>query len=325
MVTHRLEAYATGMKPQLSVDSPLADWNGEILPLADVRVSVCDRSFLFGDAVYEVFRVYNGGPFLEDEHFQRLEESLAEIRLAIDVADLRARSARLLSAAKPTDAILYLQVTRGAGAGHLWRTHRFPPADTKPNSLIVLAEVSADPYGELRSQGAAVILEPDSRWKHCHIKSVNLLPNCMASEAAAAVGCYEAVLYDEQGWLTEGSHTSVFGVRGGQILTTPLSPQVLPGITRKLMIRLANEAGLNLVEKPVHRDHLLSNSAESLAELFLTGTTAEVMPVTQIYDRETGQRHPIGTGKPGAIAVKLQQAYRAAIDVKSEPLGASRG
>ena len=296
--------------------TPWADWNGQVMPLADVRVSVCDRSFLFGDGIYEVLRVYHGRPFLINEHFDRLAQSLAEIQLVIDHGVLRERAERLLKQSGFLSAILYLQVTRGAPVtGPSWRTHHFPPLGTLPNALVSIHAVADDPYAEQRSRGVRVILQPDIRWKHCHIKSVNLLPNCLAAEAAARADCYEALLFDEQGLITEGSHTSVFGVRGGRILTTPLSPQVLPGITRGLIVKLATTAGITIDETPLRVADLDATSAHALEELFLTGTTAEVMPVTHLRTVEGGKSvdHLIGKGTPGPIARRLQTAYRQAI------------
>lgn len=281
--------------PQLSMNVPLANWNGEELPLDQVRVSVLDRSFLFGDAVYEVLRVYCGRPFLLAEHFERLRRSLGELRIETDVERLRRRTLATLEHSGVRDGVLYVHVSRGTAP---LRTHTFPHPPPTPNELIYVRELERDPYAELHAVGASVITFEDLRWRRCDIKSVNLLGNVLAAQAAAEAGCHEAILIGSDGTITEGSHTSVFGVLEGAVLTAPLAANVLPGITRQLVVQLANRAGIPLREESLREQHL-----HRLSELFLTGTTVDVLPVTRVDGR------PVGDGRPGPVAARLRDAY----------------
>jgi D-alanine transaminase len=276
---------------------PLANIDGHILPLADVKVSVLDRGFLFGDAIYEVLRVYRGRPWLEDDHFSRLARSLAEVRITgVDVARLRRRMVETIAAGNFREATVYIQVTRGVAP----RAHAFPP-DTPPTEILWVSEFS-DPCVEARRSGAAVALYPDIRWDRCDVKSTNLLGNVLAMQAAKEAGCVEAVLYLPDGTLMEGSHSSFFGVRDGVVRTAPNAPAILPGCTRGFVLGLAAELGLRVEERPLNRDEL-----RLVSELFLTGTTTEVLPVVRV----AGQ--VIGNGQPGPATRTLQEGYSEAV------------
>jgi D-alanine transaminase len=276
---------------------PLANINGEQMPLSEAKVSALDRGFLFGDAVYEVLRVYDGKPWLEDEHFGRFERSLDAVRITgVDVARLRRRMHETIRAGGFREATTYIQVTRGAAP----RTHTFP-AGAVPLEFLYVQEFR-DPYAEARERGAAVVTQPDIRWDRCDIKSTNLLANVMAMQAAKEAGGLEALLYLPDGTLTEGTHTSFFGVLDGTVLTAPNSNAILPGITRGLVLRLAERAGVAVREHVLRRDDL-----GRVSELFLTGTTSEVLPVTTVDGR------PVGDGGPGPVARRLQEAYRQAV------------
>ncbi len=276
---------------------PLANVNGVTMPLSEVKVSALDRGFLFGDAIYEVLRVYGGKPWLEEEHFRRLERSLEAIRVrGVDVARVRRRTHETIAAGGFQEATAYLQVTRGAAA----RSHPFP-ADAAPLELLWVAEFN-DPYEAARRDGACVITQPDVRWDRCDIKSTNLLANVLAMQAAKEAGCLEALLALPDGTLTEGTHTSFFGVLDGTVLTAPNSNAILPGITRGLVLGLAARAGIPTREHTLRKDDLAS-----VTELFLTGTTTEVMPIVTVDKR------PIGDGRPGPVARRLQEVYRQAV------------
>jgi D-alanine transaminase len=275
----------------------LANLNGEILPLSEAKVSALDRGFLFGDAVYEVLRVYAGRPWLEAEHFLRFGHSLEAIRIhGVDLERLRRRMRETIAAGNFGEATAYLQVTRGAAP----RSHPFP-ADATPLEFLFIQEF-ADPYRQARETGAAVITHPDVRWRRCDIKSTNLLGNVLAMQAAKEAGCLEALLYWPEGHLTEGTHTSFFAVRDGVLLTAPNGNSILPGITRALILRLAGKADVPVREQSVRRDDLAN-----LSELFLTGTTSEVMPIVKVDGR------PVGDGKPGPVTRRLQAAYTQAV------------
>jgi D-alanine transaminase len=273
--------------------APLANVHGRIQPLDEVKISVLDRGFLFGDGVYEVLRLYRGRPFLEQEHFARLKRSLAEMRLdGVDVERLRQRMHETIRAGGFAEATAYLQVTRGAAP----RKHAFPKNAT-PLEVLWIQEYD-DVCANMRQEGAAVIAYPDLRWHRCDVKSVNLLANVLANQAAAEAGCVEALLYLPDGTITEASHSSVFAVAGGALYTTPRGANILPGITRGLVLRLAERAGIPEREQSLRREEL-----DRIDELFMTGTTYEVMPVTSVDGR------PIGTGAPGPVTRRLQAVY----------------
>jgi D-alanine transaminase len=276
---------------------PLANLNGDIMPLAEAKVPALDRGFLFGDAVYEVLRIYHGKPFLMREHFDRFARSLAAVRIeGVDLARLQRRMLDTIAAGPFTEAIAYLQITRGVAP----RKHPFPQG-VAPLEFLYVQEFP-DPYAEARKNGAAVITQPDVRWDRCDIKSTNLLANILAAQAAKEAGCVEALLTLPDGTLTEGTHTSFFGVLDGVVLTTPKGNAILPGITRGLVMRLAKRAGISV------REHSLKKAdLPQVTELFLTGTTSEVLPVVRVDD------HAIADGKPGRVTRRLQEEYRATV------------
>jgi D-alanine transaminase len=272
----------------------LANLDGQMMPLHEVKISALDRGFLFGDAVYEVLRVYRGKPWLEKEHFARLARSLQGIRLpGVDVDRLRQRLRQTIAAGEFQEAMAYLQVTRGAAP----RAHPFP-AHATPLEFLYVQEFH-DSYETARRQGGAVVTHPDLRWGRCDLKSTNLLANVLAMQTAKEAGCMEALLYLPDGTLTEGTHTSFFGVLHGQVLTAPCSHDILPGITRGLILELARRAGIAVVEQVLKRPDLAE-----VSELFLTGTTSEVLPIVQVDGR------PIADGQPGPVTRRLQEAYR---------------
>jgi D-alanine transaminase len=275
----------------------LANLNGERMPLADVKIPALDRGFLLGDAVYEVLRLYRGRPWLLEEHWRRLARSLEAIRIAgVDLDRLRRRLLETIAAGPFLEATGYIQITRGVAP----RTHRFPARAT-PLEFLYVQEFH-DPHGEARQRGAAVLTQPDCRWGRCDIKSTNLLGNVLAMQAAVEAGCVEALLYRPDGTLTEGTHTSFFGVLDGTVLTAPNSNAILPGITRGLVLRLAARAGIAV------REHVLTRAdLGRVSELFLTGTTTEVLPVVRV----DGQ--PIRDGRPGPVTRRLQEAYVEAV------------
>jgi D-alanine transaminase len=262
------------------------------MPLADVRVSVLDRGFLFGDGIYEVLRVYDGRPFLLREHMARLRRSLAEIRIAADPERLEQRMLATLRESGVQSGLVYMQVTRGAAP----RTHKFPQPPVAPNELIYVDAIDVDPYGAYREIGAKLLSIDDVRWRRCDIKSVNLLANCLAAQAAAEAGCLEALLVAADGTITEGSHTSIFAVQHGRILTTLWGRRSCPAS------RGLGEAGLPR-SIPIVEQSLKHADLPAIDEMFLTGTTSEVLPVTQVDGR------PIGNGRPGPVTRRLVATY----------------
>ncbi|TWT50030.1 D-alanine aminotransferase [Thalassoglobus neptunius] len=277
---------------------PLACWNGERLPLSEVRVSVLDRGFLFGDAIYEVIRVYSGKPFLFQDHLNRIQRNLEKMSLPADLGSIQRWIEETISASGFVEASVYIHVTRGVAP----RTHRFPDPPPTPNVLIYVAAFH-DSYSQFRHSGASVVVVPDQRWKRCDIKSVNLLANCFASEMAHQQGCAEALLSDDSGKLSEGSRSSLFGVKDSVVLTAPLGENILPGITRRLIQQLCEECQLEMREETIHQSQL-----DEIDELFLTATTMEILPVTRVDDQ------PIGDGQIGPVSRQLVDAYQKHIE-----------
>ncbi len=272
---------------------PLANLHGKIMPLDEVTISPLDRGFLFGDAVYEVLRIYNGKPWLEAEHFDRFERSLREIRIAgVNMARMRDRMHETIRAGGFGEATVYLQVTRGAAP----RKHAFPK-DAIPLELLWVQEYLGN-YAELCRTGCSVITFPDLRWHRCDIKSTNLLGNVLANQAAAEADCPEGLLYLPDGTMTEASHSSFFAVQGGQLHTTPLKANVLPSITRGFALKLAAEAGVTVVERSMTKAEL-----GQVDELFLVGTTCEILPIVKV------DNCAVANGNPGPVTRRLQTIY----------------
>jgi D-alanine transaminase len=270
--------------------------NGQFLPSHEARVPVDDRGFLFGDGVYEVTRALGGRLFGEEAHWRRLETGLAELRIQpppdFTRERVRAISERLLAENALTggEATVYLQVTRGAAP----RTHAFPPAGTPPTVYL-----SASPFQvpwETRQRGVSAITLPDLRWGRCDIKTVNLLPNILAKQQAKEAGAWEAVLVRD-GILTEGASTTVLVVMEDTLFTHPKGHQILPSVTRDVVLELARDLQLHVVERPVRLDE-----RPQWEELLLVGTTTDVQPVVLL----DGQ--PVGDGKPGPMTRQLQKA-----------------
>ncbi len=269
--------------------------NGTFVPRADARVSVEDRGFVFGDGVYEVLRVVNGRLFATRFHNDRLERSLDGVRITLKGGDSPARfveiGKQLLRENDLTrgEATLYIQVTRGATT----RAHQFPPPDIAPTVYISVARFS--PYTEFAQTGASAISHPDLRWGRCDLKTLNLLPNVLAAQTAKERGAFEAMLIRD-GVVTEGTRTNFFGVVKGSLRTHPRDSHILPGITRLVLRDLARDLSIELDETPISVAEI-----PKLTELFLTGTTTDVMPVVRLDDK------PVGTGKPGELTRRLQR------------------
>jgi D-alanine transaminase len=269
--------------------------NGEFLPRGEARVSVEDRGFVFGDGVYEVLRAVNGRLFATTFHNERLDRSLAGVRIELTGGDTPARfveiGKQLLrdNGLTSGEATLYVQVTRGATT----RAHYFPPPGIAPTIYISVARFT--PYSDLARVGATAISHPDLRWGRCDLKTLNLLPNVLASQVAKERGAFEAMLIRD-GVVTEGAKTNFFGVVNGALRTHPCDSHILPGITRSVLRDLAAAVGIALDETPIKVGEI-----PKLTELFLTGTTTDVMPVVKLDDK------PIGGGKPGELTRRLQK------------------
>jgi D-alanine transaminase len=286
--------------------------NGRYVPDGEATVSALDRGFIFGDGVYEVWRVVRGQLFEAARHQARLERGLRELRIARPadgtLERLMAIGERLLKENKLTDgdATLYVEITRGTAL----RTHYFPPAGTAPTLLVM-----ASPFmpSDTRFTGTRVITQPDVRWLRCDIKTVQLLPNVMARQAATEAGASEAI-FVRDGKITEGTHTTVFAVIDGVMRTHPASQLVLPGVTRDVVMELAPDAGIAVREEAIAVDEL-----SRATELFLTGTTTDVTPIVAVDGR------PIGNGSPGPIARALLDRLLERMGISTTALASSHG
>jgi D-alanine transaminase len=277
----------------------LACLNGEIMPVEQARVPVWDRGFLFGDSVYEVFRMYQGRCWLEAEHLARLKRSLGELDFAPhDLNRMVERAYATIRASGIREGTLYVQITRGVAP----RSHPFPQPPVPPTEVIIVQPYDDGPTARLRETGVPMISHPDLRWKRCDIKSTNLLANVLAIETARRAGAYEAVLIDAQGFVTEATHTSLLWVRDGRLEGTPEGHEILPGMTRQLVLRL-----IGSLDIPFAGAHMTLNELKAADELILVATTTEVVPVIELDGA------PIGSGRPGPVARRLLRAYEAAV------------
>jgi D-alanine transaminase len=269
--------------------------NGDFLPFAEARVPIMDRGFLFADGIYEVSAVLDGRLVDNEAHLARLDRSLGEIDIANphSLAEWIALQTDLVARNGLTEGLVYMQVTRGVYE----RDFAYPPAGTAPTVMMFTQAktIAANPLAET---GAKIITVPDLRWKRRDIKSVALLAQVLAKQQAAAAGVAEAWMVEDDA-VTEGSSSTAFIVtKDGALVTRPLSTALLPGITRKAVLRLAEEAGLALEER-------LFSVAEALAaaEAFYTSASAFVMPVVSI------DGHAVGDGRPGAHTRRLRELY----------------
>ena len=285
--------------------------NGRYLPSADATISVMDRGFVFGDGVYEVWRVVRGQLFEAERHQARLDRGLRALRI---VPPDEARLERIVAIAERLldenglaagEATLYVEITRGAAP----RTHYFPPADTLATMLVTVSAFTPSPA---RFSGTTVITQPDIRWMRCDIKTIQLLPNVLARQAATEAGASEAI-FVRDGIITEGSHTTVFGVIGGVLRTHRANHHVLPGVTRDVVMELARELGREVREEGIPLTEL-----PRVTELFLTGTTTDVTPVLQVDGRA------IGDGAPGRLTGTLRDRLIARMVSGSTAFASSR-
>jgi D-alanine transaminase len=270
--------------------------NGQFVPPEQAVVSVLDRGFLFGDGVYEVIPAYAGKPLRTPEHLQRLENSLRAIGMQAPLSDVQWDEifARLLSASPEADQAIYLQVTRGVAPT---RDHRFPKAPAPTVMAMAKPMKVRDPA--IAREGVAAVVREDIRWLRCDIKSTALLAAVMLRQEADEAGAEEAILIRD-GLALEGSTSNLFIVLDGVLVTPPKGQLLLPGITRDLVLELAERAGLASREADVPVAAL--RNAE---EVWITSSTREVMPVTRL----DGQL--VGSGKPGACWQRIDDQYQA--------------
>ena len=272
--------------------------NGQFLKAEDARLSVLDRGFIFGDGVYEVWRCVDGKLFEDRRHSNRLKSGLKTLEIAFPDSEVEALSAvgeRLLKENNLTagEGTYYVEITRGAAP----RMHAYPPAGTKPTVLAMVSKFEV-PHA-MREAGTRCITENDIRWLRCDVKTVQLLPNCMAKQKASVAGAMEAIFIRDD-IVTEGTHTSLFAVKDGVLCTHPLGPLILPSITRELVLEIAREQKVPVSEKPFTKSALYA-----MDEVFVSGTTTDVTPIVDVDGRK------IGSGKPGPVSKQLYAGLQA--------------
>lgn len=276
--------------------SRIAYVNGRYVAHREARVHIEDRGYQFADGAYEVIAVVDGRLVDARPHYDRLARSLGEIAapMPMSQAAMAAVVAETIRRNRVRDGIVYIQVTRGVAR----RAHAFP-ARARP-ALVVTARRMAFPTDAEAVPGVKVISVPDIRWARCDIKSIALLPNVLAKERAAKAGAFEAWFVDEaSGQVTEASSANAWIVDGsGRLVTRPLGDEILGGITRATVLRLAREAGI-----PVEERAFTIDEARAAREAFTTSTTTFVKPVVQIDDT------PIGNGAPGETTRRLLALY----------------
>jgi len=269
--------------------------DGSFLPIAEAKVSVLDRGFIYGDGVYEVVPVYAREPYRLPQHLARLQRSLDGIRLSNPHRDAEWEAIiRELAARQPfDDQAVYFQVTRGAAK----RDHAFP-RDVPP-TVFMMANPLPLPSREQVENGVAVVTAADERWLHCDLKTISLLGNVLARQFAVDHGAVEAVLFRD-GYLTEASASNVLIVTGGRIVAPPKDNLILPGITYDATLELARGGGLPFEIRPVARDEALAAD-----EMWLSSSTKEVLAVTTLDGK------PFAGGRPGPVFREIYRLFQA--------------
>jgi D-alanine transaminase len=253
-------------------------FNGRFTTTAERVLGVEDRGFQFGDALYEVFKFFGRRPIFLADHYRRLERGLREIEIQSpwDESRFVAIMRELIERTAFDDGIVYIQISRGETE----RKH-FYPENLEP-TVVAYSRAFQFPDAAKKANGIQLITAPDQRWKHCDIKSVNLLANALAKKKAQRAGADEVLLLDE-GVVREGASSNFFVVRGGNVITHPLDEHILPGVVRDHVIGLAERAGIRIDQRPIAVDELIE-----IDEAFVTSTTMGVMPVAAIDGRAAG-------------------------------------
>jgi D-alanine transaminase len=267
--------------------------NGRFVPLVDAVVSIEDRGFQFGDGIYEVIRTYGGRPFELEAHLTRLDRSAHALDLRQPYSHEQWRELILegIKQAAYPETKVYLQITRGVAP----RDHAYTK-DLVPTVVMTVRELRPL-SGLLQAAGVDAMTIEDIRWGRCDIKSINLLANVLARQQATQARMFETILV-KKGAVTEGAVSNVMVVRNGVVITAPEGPRILSGITRGVVLQLARQEGL-----PVQERYLLKEELYDAAEVFLTGTTVEVLGVVRVDGKI------IGEGRPGPLTQRLAKQF----------------
>jgi len=265
--------------------------NGDYLPLTEAKVSVLDRGFLFGDGVYEVIPSYSGHLFRMQDHLDRLQASLGRIRLELsyDLTKWLEILTPLLDDSK--DQYIYLQITRGVSPT---RDHAFP-AEPEPTIFAMCSDIK--PFAGVETGVKALTIE-DSRWEMCNVKATTLLANILLRQQAIEQGCAEAILH-RNGYVTEGAASNLFAVIDDILITPENSTEILPGITRQVILELARANGFQLSEEVLSVDAL-----HTASEIWITSSTREIVPVIELDSEQ------VGAGVPGPVFKKMNKLFQ---------------
>lgn len=288
----------------MTASAPLPDHlcylNGDYVALNEARVSVMDRGFIFGDAVYEVLPAYGGKLFRLEQHLARLDRSLAELRIdnPLARADWLAVARKLMAAhtatTGATDQLVYIQVTRGVALRDHVMVEGLEP------TVFVMCSAMKPATGTQRAEGVACVTADDFRWRKAHIKSTSLLGAVFARQISADAGALETVMFRD-GFLSEAAASNVWVVKGGVLMGPPRNHLVLEGIRYGLLEEISRQAGIPFELRPIARAEVLAAD-----ELLLSSATKEVLAITRL----DGQ--PVGTGRPGPVYQRLHAAYQQA-------------
>ncbi len=274
--------------------------NGAFIDRSEAKVDIEDRGYQFGDGIYEVIRVYNGKLFTASEHLERLLSSGDKLSIKIEytVEELKMLMEELVDKNNLETGIVYMQVTRGASS----RNHAFPSEDTPPTYIAYTKEVKI-PFEQMDNGVSAITVE-DIRWSRCDIKSLNLLGNVIAKQKAAEADCYESIQYRDL-TVTEGSSSNIWIMKDNIVKTHEANQFILNGITRQKIIQLCKENEIEVLEESFTIEDLIDAD-----EVFLSSTTAEVMPIISINNV------PVGNGEIGPVTRNLQKLFKDAIETE---------
>jgi len=265
--------------------------NGEYILLSEAKVSVLDRGFLFGDGVYEVIPSYQGDLFRMQDHLDRLQDSMSKIRLELPYSFEQWMEilTPLLDSSK--DQAIYLQITRGVAPK---RDHAFPK-NPVPTVFAMCSDIK--PFAGIETGVKALTME-DSRWEMCNVKATTLLANVLLRQQAVEQGCAEAILH-RNGYVTEGAASNLFAVIDGILITPEKTAEILPGITRKVILELARENDFELSEEIISLEAL-----QMASEIWITSSTREIIPVVELDSKAVGE------GTPGPVFDKMNQLFQ---------------
>lgn len=277
--------------------------SGSLVPKEEAKVSVFDRGFLYGDGAFETVRIYDGKPFMIDEHITRLLQGLKALRFQKLPAGLKVYALKLIEANKVLNGVLRIAVTRGE------LTSGIDPSACKEPTVVITAREGM-PYNEgLYEKGFKAIIpsvRKDSRSPLCKVKSANFLTHILAKAEASDVGVDEAIMLNYEGFLTEATVSNIFLLKGKTLFTSSVESGILPGITRKVLLEMAEKMGLNAGEREIRPEEIYNAD-----EAFLTNSLMEVMPLVEV------DKKPVGSGLLGKVTMDIRQRYKMLVQEKT--------